>query len=221
MKIISIEKLRRGGKFKVSLAAGESHPRESKDLILSKDVIVDYGLRRYDEISEETASKILDSQLYHDTYFAAMRLINYRMRTRTELTQRLREKSFPAETIERVTDRLTGLGLVDDRKFAEIFVAAKVARKPVGKRELERRLREKGIMKEIAAMALSAVSEDGRQLELATQAAEIKIRSLKRFDAKKRKGKLAAFLVRRGFDWSVIKKVIMRLMEDEFDGGDS
>ncbi len=213
MRIVSIEKARRGGKFKVCFG-------ESKELLLSKEVIVDYGLRRNDEISNENLLKIQYSQLYHDTYFAAMRLINYRMRTKSELVQRLREKNFPSEMIERVIEKLNGLGLIDDQKFAELFIADKVARKPVGRRELERRLREKGIQKDMVSRALSTISGDDVQNGLALQAAGVKIRSLKRFDVKKRREKLIAFLARRGFDWSVIKKVVEKLFDDDIDAGD-
>ena len=168
MKIVSIEKARRAGKFKVSFDSGDSVSGENKEILLSKEVIVDFGLRRNDEISNEIFLKIQDSQLYHDIYFAAMRLINYRMRTEKELSRRLREKNFPIRMIEKVTGKLIDLGLVDDQKFAEIFVASKVAQKPIGKRGLEQKLREKGIPKETAAMALTSVTDDEQQLEFAS-----------------------------------------------------
>ncbi|MFZ1082923.1 MAG: regulatory protein RecX [Candidatus Kryptoniota bacterium] len=213
MRIVSIEKARRGGKFKVCFG-------DSEELLLSKEVIIDYGLRRNDDITNENLLKIQDSQLYHDTYFAAMRLINYRMRTKSELVQRLREKSFPREIIDRVIEKLSGLSLIDDQRFAEIFVAGKVAQKPVGRRELERKLREKGIPKDMVSKAISTVGGDEVQIGLALQAAEVKIRSLKRFDLKKRREKLVAFLARRGFDWSVIKSVIEKIFDDGFDAAD-
>ena len=219
MRIVSIEKARRGGKFKVSLDSGNPADGDYVELLLSKEVIVDYGLRRNDELTAENIQKIQASQLYHDTYFAAMRLINYRMRTTTELARRLREKKYPDEIIQRVIEKLGSLGLTDDGKFAEIFVAGKVAQKPVGKRELERKLREKGISKETVTMALAEVSGDERQLDLALQAAETKVRSLGRYDAAKRKEKLAAFLARRGFDWDIIKKAIAQVLGGDRDVG--
>jgi len=201
MKIVSIEKSPRSGKIKVSFD-------EREVLILSKEVLIDYGLRKNDDISDGLLLKIRKSQMYHDTYLAAMRLINYRMRTKSELVKRLREKKFPIEMIELVIGKLRDVGLIDDEKFAEMFVAGKVTRKPVGRRELERRLLEKGITKEAAAAALSTVGGEEIQNELALRAARTKIRALKRFDKKKRREKLISFLARRGFDWSIIKNVV-------------
>lgn len=213
MRIVSIEKAHRGGKFKVCFD-------EEGELLLSKEVIVDFGLRRNDEISSERMQQIQDAQSYQDTYIAAMRLLNYQMRTTAELRQRLHMKEFPPGAINRVLDKLTNLGLVDDVRFAEAFIASKVASKPIGKRELERKLREKGVSKETASQALSAVSNDETQIEFALQAAEIKIRSLKRYELKKRREKLVAFLARRGFDWDVIRKVVQKMFDGDYDAVD-
>lgn len=230
MKIVSIEKARRGGKIKIGFCAEDasaSGEDKCEELILSEEVFVDYGLRRNDEISSETLRKIKDSQLYHDTYLAAMRLLNYRMRTRHEMVQRLRQKNFSAGVINRVIDKLVSLRLIDDSRFAEAFVAEKVSSKPVGKRELVRKLHEKGVSGETALNAISGLSDDAIQFELALKAARTKLRSLRRFESEKRKEKLIAFLARRGFDWDIIKKVVRGTLAEVvhsenggFDAGD-
>ncbi len=201
MQIVSIEKTRSGSKFKIRCDEGG-------ELVLSKEVIVDYGLRRGDDISDAAFLKIRDSQLYHDTYVAATRLLNYRMRTRHELVRRLRQKKLEPEIIDRVVDKLSSLGLIDDSRFAEAFIAEKISSKPVGRRELERKLHEKGVSRETAQNALSTIGDEKIQVELALKAAASKLRSLRRFDTEKRKDKLTAFLAGRGFDWDTIKKVI-------------
>jgi regulatory protein len=220
MRIISIEKAHRGGKFKISLEQGE-------EMLLSKEVIVDFGLRRNDEISQETFLKIQSSQSYHDTYVAAMRLLNYRMRTRHELAQRLRQKQFPSGIIVQVLEKLNRLGLIDDSRFAEAFIASKTSSRPIGKKLLEHRLQEKGVSKETALEAVAPLSDEATQLELALKAAKAKVRSIRKFDAIKRREKLIAFLARRGFDWAIIKKVVLRIIPEdddsengEFDAGD-
>lgn len=196
-------------------------------MILSREVIVDYGLRKDDEISNEVLLKIQGSQLYHDTYLAAMRLLNYRMRTRHELVNRLRQKKFTPDVIDQVVNRLGSLGLIDDSRFAEAFIATKISSKPIGKRELERMLREKGVPKETTLKALSGFTDETQQIELALRAVDIKLRSLRKFTPEKKKEKLIAFLARRGFDWDVIKKVIrktfpegIRLEDGEVYAGD-
>lgn len=213
MRIESIEKARRGGKFKVSFDGGS-------ELLLSKEVIIDFGLRRNDEISAGRYSEISDAQSYRDAYFAAGRLLDYRMRTRSELTQRLLKKGYDRTTVGKVIDKMSEVGLVDDSRFADAFVAARISSKPVGKRELERKLREKGIAKEEAHNAVLQVSDEETQFCLASQAAEMKLRSLARFDPKKKREKLVSFLARRGFDWGVIKKVTREIFKGDLDAVD-
>lgn len=213
MRIESIERARKGGKFRVCFDEGT-------ELLLSKEVIIDFGLRRNDEISGEAYLELQDAQAYRDTYFAAARLLNYRMRTRSELIQRLLKKGHEQAVIDKVIAKLSDMGFIDDSRFAEAFVASKVAAKPVGKRELERGLREKGVGKEAAQNALAQVGDDETQLRLALDAANTKMRSLRRYDAVKRRDKLVAFLARRGFDWDVIKKVTRKLLKGDADAVD-
>lgn len=213
MRIVSIEKTRRGGRFRLCLDNG-------KELLLWKEVIVDYGLRRNDEISGEMLSGIQEAQSYQDAYLVAMRLLNYRMRTERELSQRLQKKTFDTKTIKRVIAKLIEIGMIDDSRFAEAFVAGKVALKPIGKRELQRKLRERGVSNEASQKVLSTIGDDETQAALAMRAAELKMPSLRRYDTKKRQEKLIAFLARRGFDWDVIKRVVRKVLDGDIDAVD-
>ncbi len=213
MRIESIEKARKGAKFTVSMDDGTA-------LLLSREVILDFGLRKNDVLSSETVNSITEAQSYRDAYYAAGRLLDYRMRTRSELDKRLRQKGYPENVVEKVVGKMSELGLIDDSRFADAFIASRIAAKPIGKRELERGLREKGISKEAAANALVQVSDEDTQLELAIKAAETKMRSLRRFEPRKRQEKLVAFLTRRGFDWDVIKKTIRKTFKGDVDALD-
>lgn len=210
MRIVSVEKDRRGGKFRVTFD-------DDHEIILSRDVIIDYSLRKNDEISAEVERKLLNSQSYHDTYFAAMRLLNYKMRTRSELISRLRQKNFGAEVIRTVVDKLCAISLIDDSRYADAFVASRVSARSLGPRELERRLREKGVSKETAHEAVSTVSDDRSQLELAVKAIQPRLRSMSRLDPEKRTIRLIGFLARRGFEWSIIKAAIKATVPGKTD----
>lgn len=208
MRVDTIEKARKGGKFAVSFDDGTG-------LLLSKEVIIDFGLRRNDEVSAETYSNLQNAQSYRDAYLAAVRLLNYRMRTRAELRSRLARKGFQTDIVQKVIRKMRDIGLIDDSRFADAFVASKIASKPVGKRELARGLREKGVSRETAAAAIEQVCDEETQIKLALDAATGKMRSLERFDVSKRREKLVAFLARRGFDWDVIGKVTRAMLKGD------
>ncbi len=213
MRIVQIEKARRGKKFVV-------HFEEGTDILLTREVIVDFGLRRNDELDAARVREITEAQSYHDAYAAAIRLLNYRMRTEKEIARRLEKKGFPAQIAERVIQKLSGFGLLNDSAFADAYIADRCASKPVGKRELVQRLREKGLSKETISGALASVESDEKQYELACAAAEKKMRSLSRYAAKEKQEKLVAFLMRRGFEWTVVRKVVGAMMKDEPDEDD-
>jgi regulatory protein len=142
------------------------------------------------------------------------------MRTRSELDQRLLKKGYPEKVVQQVIGKMSELGLIDDSRFADAFIASRIAAKPIGRRELERGLREKGISKEAAQTAVLQVSGDDIQFELAMKAAKTKMRSLRRFEPRKRQEKLAAFLARRGFDWEVIRKAVRKIFKGDVDAVD-
>lgn len=188
---------------------------------VSREILIDFALRRGDEISGEKMAEIHDAQMYHDAYSAAVRLVAYRMRTASELEQRLLKKNFPPAIGARVVERFAYLGLVDDSKFADAFITSKIASKPIGKRELERRLREKGIDKELARRSVAEVSTEENQMELALRAGESKLRSLRDSDVNRLREKLVAFLMRRGFEWEIVRKVVRKLINGDPDAMDS
>ncbi len=213
MRILSIEKSPRGGKYIISFDDGSEVP-------VSREVLIDFGLRKNDEVAADRLEFLKETQAVHEAYNAAGRLLNYRMRTRAELEQRLKKKGFQDTVVDNVMQKLSKLGLIDDVRFADAFVATKVASRPVGRRELERGLRERGVSKGDAERALSHVSDEETQLNLALRAAETKLRSLARFEQAKRRDKLISFLARRGFDWDVIKQVTRRVFEGNEDAVD-
>ena len=57
-----------------------------------------------------------------------LRLLTARARTRAELAGQLAKRGYPQEISERVLDRLTAVGLVDDTDYAEQWVRSRRAR---------------------------------------------------------------------------------------------
>jgi regulatory protein len=99
-----------------------------------------------------------------DAHEAALRLLDVRERSRRELAGRLREKGFPPEEIEPEIERLTEVGLLDDRRFACLRARALV-RRGQGPRRIDSDLRARGVSREDIAAALEAALEGARPAE--------------------------------------------------------
>lgn len=127
-------------------------------------------------------------------------LLGRRDYTREELRRRLARKGATEETIARVLERLEHLNLVDDAAFAESYVRLK--RHSKGPRALRRELVQKGVSEEIVGTALDAVGEE-EQREAAGALLEKNAWRWKG-DARGRRAKAYAFLLRRGFAGEVV-----------------
>jgi len=135
-------------------------------------------------------------------YEKALRLLTVRSRTRKELKQRLVAERFSDKVAEKVLERLTATGLIDDKKFAIDRARAMGKGKGWGPRKLRSDLAQKGIARE-------AIDEAVSQAYGAQSCTEVMKRLIKkRFGTqvltqkadRKAKGKAQRFLLGRGFE---------------------
>jgi regulatory protein len=148
----------------------------------------------------------------------AFRFLGYTARTRNEMEQRLLRDEFAPELVAQVIGELEGKGYLDDAGFARHWVEDRADRKKYGRVRLSAELNRKGIDRETAAAALDNIEEDD-EVRRATQAAQSrwKAESLELLDMQalqKEKSRISGFLVRRGFSWQTIKKVLAELTEN-------
>ena len=88
---------------------------------------------------------------------AALNLLSFRARTRTELGRRLRQKGFRPARIDLCLDRLEERGLIDDAGVAAAFVRDRLRHRPKGRSALAAELRSKGITPDLAHEAIEDV----------------------------------------------------------------
>ncbi|MFC9834907.1 recombination regulator RecX [Rhodococcus sp. NPDC127530] len=149
-----------------------------------------------------------------------LRLLTDRARSRAELFERLAKKGYSADIAERVLDRLTEVGLVNDADFAQQWVHSRHTYSGKGKRALALELRRKGIGQEDATEALAQIdSEDERAR--ATELVAKKLRTVSADDRDRAVRRLVSMLARRGFPqgmaFEVVKEQLDRV-DAETDG---
>jgi regulatory protein len=87
-------------------------------------------------------------------YRKAMDLQARREHSAFELKRKLYQRGFSRLLVDRVCSGMESEGCLDDRRFAELFVYTRLRRKPEGRIRMERRLREKGVSREISFAVL-------------------------------------------------------------------
>jgi regulatory protein len=125
-----------------------------------------------------------------------------REHSRAELMQKLAPHTEEASDVTALLDDLEQRGFLSDARFAAEFVRAKSRR--FGAAHIAYVLREKGVVQEIIAEALSA-AEDG-ELERARRVWQSKFDTLPA--SLEERGKQTRFLGGRGFSAEIIRKVL-------------
>lgn len=173
-----------------------------------EDTVYKFGLNAGDELTEERLSEIKKYDEYNAGKKIVLDFLSYRNRSRAELKQKLRAKKISDDVSENILKHLDKLGFIDDRVFAKEYAEGKINTRPVGKRMLEMKLKQKGITKDVIDETLNGLltSENEKQLAYSCYKKYL-IRLKGRTETEKRR-KIYEHLTRKGFDYETISEII-------------
>ncbi len=177
--------------------------------------IVAAWLRPGQWLSDEKIDLLCKEDSKEVAYQKALILINHHQRTSKEIRQKLTEKGFSSSQIDEVLLRLVGAGLVEDAKFAQMWVENGNLFHPRSQRLIRLELLHKGVAAEEIDKALVGSADDA---ELATQAAMQQIRKYADLEWPEFRKKLGAYLLRRGFSYGTVAPVVRSVWESEKSG---
>jgi regulatory protein len=183
---------------------------------LSDDVLAEFGLRVGDEITEKAVEQIVTAEARSRAQRIAINYLSYRPRSSKEVVQHLVRKGFSEELAHRAVDYLRKLQLLDDTKFAHIFVRDRLSRKPVGRALLRRTLQEKGIPPNVVEQVLRDHISEEDQEKAAEQIASRRLRlakaSFDRLAPERRRKRLLEYLLRRGFSNEIAHRTVRTIL---------
>ncbi len=145
-------------------------------------------------------------------------LWNIRPRSEKEVRDYLRNLSFKRKVkgkeeisdaaVELLVNKLKQKGLLNDQEFAKAWVQSRRKNKKKGKIALKQELFQKGIAKEIVDQLVSESVDQQSEEELAKQALEKKWKFWHPLPYLEKKKRAYGFLMRRGFEYEVVKTVV-------------
>jgi regulatory protein len=159
-------------------------------------------------LSDADIVQLQSKETLEVAYLSALRFIDYRPRTTSEIESKLAEKGFADEVIQQAVERLRANGLLDDTRFARTWVENQSTFRPRGQRALAYELRRKGVADEVIAHSLEEIPAEE---DLAYQAGKKQARKLVNLERNLFRTKLSAFLARRGFSYGTIAPVVNRI----------
>lgn len=153
------------------------------------------------------------------------RLISLRQRSEKEIRDYFKIKNLKAKikdkelyselVVETTIQKLKELRLVDDEQFARSWVESRSRKK--GMRVIRQELFQKGISREIIEKVYSEQGTVDSELETAEKLLEKKLRIWKDLEPQKFKQKAYDFLMRRGFEYEVVKDVVEKLIKKDYN----
>lgn len=144
----------------------------------------------------------------------AFLLLRYRPRSAAEFREKLNKHGFSEDVINELTADFKKRGLLDDAKFAKMWIENRTNLKPTGKARLKQELAEKGVSEfdiEDAISAASGLDEAASAKALAIK----KAGQLKGLDEVTAKRRLYGYLQRRGFSFDIVSKAVREAIENE------
>lgn len=159
-------------------------------------------------LTDEQISKLISEDQDEVAYQRAIKLITYRDRSIAEIRQSLHQKQIPEEIIENVINRLGENGLLDDKRFANLWIENRNEFRPRSHRMLTLELRKKGISEDIISQVLENTTADE---ELAHKAAQKQIRRYMTLEWQDFRRKLGSFLARRGFSYETVDLTVHQI----------
>jgi len=150
-------------------------------------------------------------EAYETAHDKALSFLETRPRSANEVKQQLRKKKIEADVIDRVIERLTQAGLLDDKAFAKYWVENRETFRPRAGRALKYEMKRKGLSDTVIASALKGLSED----DSAYRAGVARARRWYGLEHRDYLQKMVGFLVRRGFAYDVSKQAAERLWKDK------
>lgn len=183
-----------------------------------EDLVVSFRLLPGKEISPTDLEKILYEAEVGKLMERVYRLLNIRQRSEREVRDYLRKLSFQRKIkgeeeisgliVEQLIERLRAKSLINDEEFAASWIDARRISKKKGDKAIKMELLQKGIDSRVIDRILNESQVD--QEKLAKDALEKKLRIWKNLPTEEFKKKATDFLLRRGFDYAVVKKVLER-----------
>lgn len=167
-----------------------------------------------EELEEDKIRKLQADDAKEHAIQQALLFLSYRARSESEIRTNLRKHEIPEDVIEQTIERLRQDGLANDGQFAKAWIENRSTFRPRSRRMLAMELRQKGLDDETASIALENIDDEA----LAYEAASKKIKRFRELDWKEYRKKLAEFLARRGFSYSVISPVVTRLWNETHAG---
>ncbi|ELC8441813.1 recombination regulator RecX [Clostridium perfringens] len=179
------------------------------------ELIYKQGIQKDSLIDVESIKEIVKEDEFIKCKNSALRTVEKTYKTEKELKDKLKERGFEEDTIKRTVDFLKEYNLLNDEKYAEMYIKDRL--RTQGRNKIKYALIRKGISEEVLLDKLSNIDQEDEN-DTAFKLAEKKYNMLKKKESDKYKlyQKLFRFLLSKGYDYDCCNSVVRRLTNNEY-----
>lgn len=179
---------------------------------LDNEIRYKYSLKSNMDIDEDFIKNILMEEEESKALNSVLNYLSYRSRSEKEVIDYLKKYNYGEALIIKIVDKCKKYKYIDDLSFAESFARDRVRLKKYGSRRIKYELNQKGIGDNLIDQALEDLDRN-KEYEMALELAKKRIKSYSNDDRNKKYRKLSGYLQRRGYDFSVISKVLNQVLD--------
>ncbi|HQA48435.1 MAG TPA: regulatory protein RecX [Bacillota bacterium] len=141
---------------------------------------------------------------FENGYKTALRFITKRLKTEAEVRKRLNTRC-PDQVTDQVIERLKDDGYLDDALYVDCYIRDRMKFNPMGRHRIKMELEQKGIKKELIENSSEYLAIDEKKVIEGLLETKLKGCDVK---DEKQKRRLMGYLVRRGFSFEAINRVL-------------
>lgn len=175
---------------------------------LSEQALLDSKLTSRQELTKEQVAEYKQLSADDNLYNRTLRWIAMRPRSVWETEFYLKRKEGSPEQIAQIVNKLSMLGFLDDKSFAEAFVHDRRTLRSMSSRRLQLELKKKRVPSDIIDEVLS---ED--ETDEPTMLRQLIIRKRQQSKYRDDELKLMQYLARQGFSYGDIKDALSEIQE--------
>jgi regulatory protein len=144
----------------------------------------------------------------------ALRKLAAAPQTRAQLDEAMRRRGVPDAVRDRVLDRFSDVGLIDDAMFAQAWVESRHSGRGLAKRALAFELRRRGVEPSIVDHAVQALRPEQEE-QTARALVAAKLVSTQTLEPAARTRRLAGMLARKGYPPGLAFRVVRDALAGE------
>lgn len=212
LDIVKIEKvIAKGKRFLVYIDIDDEEYKFSENQIVSNRII------KGALFTKEEWDKIINSQNTSTLFDQMLHFIDFKLRTKKEVVNKLKEKKATDEDIKYVIKRLEEIGYIDDERYTNMYIEESI-RELKGPYLIKFNLEQKGIESNYIGRILINYSDDVF-FENAREVATRYQKTILNHPANKQKELILQKLTRSGYYMDTVNKVLRQIdyPEDSID----